>query len=109
MNPITRRAVALAALLLISLLVSGATFAVAAFPSPGSADSCCFPAGNDEELPQPPCSTPDCPCLFCLNLHSTRSADISIQPLYTACPVFLPHSSPLAAFVRAIDYPPEHS
>ncbi|MFH1020427.1 MAG: hypothetical protein V1782_07430 [Pseudomonadota bacterium] len=109
MNTINPRAVAFALLLLTFLSVSGAPFAGAALPSSGSTDSCCFPADNGEEVPQSPCTTPDCPCLFCLNLHVTCSADLSFLPPSSACPVLHPPSYPLAAFVRPIDYPPECS
>ena len=109
MNALNLKIVALAVLLLTFLSVSGATFAGAASPSPGAADSCCFSTGNGEELPHAPGATSDCLCLFCLNLHLTRSADISFPSPSSACPVFHSPSYPLAAFVRPIDYPPESS
>lgn len=109
MNIFNLRFVAFAVLLLTFLSVSGAAHAGTTLPSSGSADACCFPAGNGEESPQPPCATPDCLCLFCLNLHLTRSADVSFLPLASACPVFHSPSYPLPAFVRPIDYPPEYS
>jgi len=109
MNIFNLRTVAFAVLLLTFLSVHGAAFAGATVRSPGSPDSCCFPAGNGEELPQSPGTTPDCPCLFCLNLHLSRAADISFLPLASACSVFHAPSYPLPAFVRSIDYPPEYS
>ena len=103
------RSVAFAVLLLTFLSLSGAPLTNAALSSAGTADSCCFPSGHGEELPQSPCTTPDCPCLFCLNLHLPRFADVFFLPLSSAAPVCHPLSSLLAAFVRPIDYPPERS
>lgn len=110
MNTLTPRPVALAVLLLTVLALSGASFAEAAFSSPGTADSpCCFPSGHGDELPQAPCTTPECLCLFCLNLHLARFTDVSLLPLFSASPVFHRHPPPPAIFVRSIDYPPEHA
>lgn len=109
MYTLNLRPIAFTVLLFTFLSVSGGTSAYAALPSPGTADSCCFPTDHGEEVPQSPCTTQDCLCLFCLNLHLTHAADISLPPPSSACPVLHPTLYPLAAFVRAIDYPPEHS
>ena len=109
MNPLNLRATAFVVLLLAFLFLSGVPFADAALSSVGTTDSCCFPPGNGEESPQSPCTTPDCPCLFCLNLHLPRFAEIFFLPLSSAGLISHTLVSPLAAFVRPIDYPPEHS
>jgi hypothetical protein len=109
MYTLNLRPIAFAVLLFAFLSVSGGTSAYAALSSADTAESCCFPAGQGEELPQAPCETSDCSCLFCLNLHLPRFADISFLPLSSAGPMCHPLSFPLTAFVRPIDYPPKHS
>jgi hypothetical protein len=104
------RPIAFVVLLLTFVSLHGAPFADAAISSADMGDSCCFSSSNHgEELPQSPCTTQDCPCLFCLNLHLPRSADVFFLPLSSAGPVCHTLTSPLAAFLRPIDYPPEHS
>ena len=109
MNSLAFRSAALAVLLLALLSLSGAPLADAALSSTGPADSCCFPVDHGEELPQSPCATPDCPCLFCLSLHLPGFAGVFFLPLSPAGPVAHPLASPLAAFAPSIDYPPERS
>lgn len=109
MHTLNLRTIACAVLLLTFLSVSAAFFADAALASPGTTDSCCFPSDQSEELPNTPCTTPECSCLFCLNLYLPFLADIS-SPSFFATPHachFLPH--PLTAFTHPIDYPPELS
>ncbi|MBA3003191.1 MAG: hypothetical protein FP813_04980 [Desulfurivibrio sp.] len=109
MRTLNLRPIAFAVLLLTFLSVSGATFADVALASPGTADSCCFPSGQSEESPQPPCATPECSCLFCLNLHLPLFTDISSPSLFATSLAFHHYPHPLAAFVHPIDYPPERS
>jgi hypothetical protein len=44
-----------------------------------------------------------------MNLHLPRSIDVFFLPLSSRGPVCHPLASPLAAFLRPIDYPPERS
>ncbi|OGQ88169.1 MAG: hypothetical protein A2512_02380 [Deltaproteobacteria bacterium RIFOXYD12_FULL_56_24] len=109
MNSLAFRSAALAVLLLALLSLGGLPMADAALSSAGPAGSCCFPVGHGEELPQSPCATPDCPCLFCLNLYLPGFAEVFFLPLSSAGPVSQPLTSPLAAFAPSIDYPPERA
>ena len=103
------RSAAFAVLLLTFVSLCGAPLAEAAIFSAGTADSCCFPAEQGGEVPQSPCTTPDCPCLFCLNLHLPHVAEVSFLPISSNRPICHPHSFALAAFVRPLDYPPEYA
>lgn len=103
------RPITFAVLLITFLSVSGVSFADAVLASPGTANSCCFPSGQNEESPQPPCSTPECSCLFCLNLHLPLFINITSPPLFATSHAFNHFPQPLAAFVHPIDYPPEFS
>ncbi|MHB1183531.1 MAG: hypothetical protein ACYC4A_02380 [Desulfobulbia bacterium] len=104
------RSAAFILVLLAFVSLHGAPFADAAASSPRMGDSCCFPSDTQgETLPQSPCATQDCLCLFCMNLHLPRAADVFFLPLSSRGPVCHPLASPLAAFLRPIDYPPERS
>ncbi|MFA7383137.1 MAG: hypothetical protein WC001_06780 [Desulfurivibrionaceae bacterium] len=109
MNSLDFRFAAVAVLLLALLSLGGLPLADEALSSADPADSCCFPVGHGEELPQSPCATPDCPCLFCLSLHLPGFAEVFFLPLSSATPVSQPLTPPLAAFAPSIDYPPERS
>ncbi|MGV1098056.1 hypothetical protein ACUUL3_01410 [Thiovibrio sp. JS02] len=107
MNSFPRRLLAVAVLLLTMFPMSGASLAGATLPALDTLESCCLPFNQDKE--PSPCATPDCLCLLCLNLHLTRFTDIAFLPLSFRGQASHLRPRPLAAFGRAIDYPPEHS
>lgn len=99
-------------MLVISLLMlSGITATAGTLLGAAQSQSCCASDCHDSEGAPTPgsCSTPDCPCFACISMILSHTLTVERSVALELLSPISPLSYQLSAYIRSIEYPPEHA